>query len=157
MSGRKLLIVAAAGAGAWWFLRRTAGVVVPGGGAAAAVTLSSAHDVIQPTISDPGPVLPGLGPFYNAAKPIADNITTPLIHKINSTVGGVDPTAGLKKNKNGTYTDGLGSTLTLNSDGTVHRQNPPWQQTNGGKVIVAVGHAFASGGRAVEHFIGGLL
>jgi hypothetical protein len=104
-----------------------------------------------------GPVVPQLGPAYSVLKPIADNVTTPLVHALNGAVGGATPFGGLKSNGDGTYTDGLGATITPNADGTVTRKAAPWRQTNGGRVIVAVGSTVQGGASAVGHFVSGLL
>lgn len=114
---------------------------------------------IPAVVADPGPVVPQLGAAYAVLKPIATYITTPAINKINSAVGGVTPFGGVSNvhtNADGTATgtDGLGATVVFHPDGTITRHNPPWQQTNGGKVIVAVGNGVKHAAQSVAHWLG---
>lgn len=101
--------------------------------------------------TDFGPVVPQLSTAYRVAAPIAKYVTTPIVHAANAVVGGASPYADLKPNGDGTYTDGLGAHVVVNADGTVTRHNPPFSQTNGGKVIIAAGHGLATAGKAVGH------
>jgi hypothetical protein len=61
------------------------------------------------------------GPLGAPLAIVADNVTTPVISSINKAVGGVNPYAGLKKNPDGTYTDGMGCTIKFNANGTYQR------------------------------------
>lgn len=157
MDAGRLLIIAGGTLAGVWLLSRFAASSAGGVSASNAGAVPTANGVsVAPTVTDFGPVVPQLGAFYAVAKPLADKVTTPLINKINSAVGGATPYGPLKnvkQNPDGSYTgtDGLGATVTLNPDGTIHRTNPSFSQTNGGKVLIAAGHGIAKGATAVGH------
>ena len=63
-----------------------------------------------------GPLAPILAPLQPAVKGTIDTV--------NKKIGGANPYAGLTKNSDGTYTDGMGCKLTFKPDGTYNRVCP---------------------------------
>ena len=105
---------------------------------------------------DLGPGVPGLGPIYNALKPLQGPISTGL-GRLNSALGGTDMYAkptNLVKQANGDYTGQQGgATVTFHPDGTITRK------ANGVRtvtVIKNVGSAIGGAASSAGHFIGGL-
>ncbi|HZC31228.1 MAG TPA: hypothetical protein VE261_06880, partial [Gaiellaceae bacterium] len=108
------------------------------------------------------PPLPGLGQAYALAKPIADHITTPIVHGLNDKLGqigtigpvkfGGGPYAALKDNGDGTYTNGFGDIVTPQADGKVTiepSKTSSWYERN-------VGSPISKAGTGVVHAIEGL-
>lgn len=71
------------------------------------------------------------------------------IDALNKGIGGANPYAGLTKQADGSYKDGLGASYTFNADGTYTRKNPSWKQTNGGKIIYGTGSAVVNAFKSV--------
>jgi hypothetical protein len=119
---------------------------------------------LEATFAPLVPPLPGIGPAVAVIKPIADNVTTPIINGLNNglkSVGAVGPVqlggspyGPLVKNTDGTFTDGTGAKITPNADGTYTRSLPPsqsnWYTRN-------VGEPASQAGTAVVHLVSGLL
>lgn len=152
MDAGRLVIVGGGTLLGVWLLSRLASASVPSSSTAPAS--STTQGLVNPTFTDFGPVVPQLGPAYAALKPIADNITTPLINGLNHAVGGADPYGGvknLKQNPDGTFTgtDGLGATVTFNKDGTINRSygsfSQQWERSNVHGALVDVKNAAVSG------------
>lgn len=137
--GERLLIVGAAGLGIVAFLKFRQN------------NPNQISPPVGPSSLNPRFDMSGLGAAGPLGAPLA--VLQPLvaggINKLNSAFGGANPYAGLTKNANGTYTDGLGANVKLNSDGTVTRTNPNWKNTNGGKIIYGTGQAIKSIGGAI--------
>jgi hypothetical protein len=135
--GEKVLIVGAAGLGIVAFLKyRSAAVPI-----SSPVGSPPTGPVVGGFVQT-GPVLPQLGPAYAVLKPIADNITTPAINKLNSAIGGYNPygpPTNLTQNPDGTFssTDQMGIKTTYNKDGTVTRTNTVGYFTPAAKQIKA--------------------
>jgi hypothetical protein len=136
--GEKVLIVGAAGLGIVAFLKYRSATALP---VSPSVGTAPTGPVVGGFVQT-GPVLPQFGPVYAALKPIADNITTPLINKVNSVVGGYNaygaPT-NLTQNPDGTFssTDQMGIKTTYNKDGTVTRTNTVGYFTPAAKQVKA--------------------
>jgi hypothetical protein len=75
-----------------------------------------------------GPLAPILAPLQPAVKGTIDTV--------NKKIGGANPYAGLTKNSDGTYTDGMGCKLTFKPDGTYNRVCP--QKSAAGYVATGV-------------------
>ncbi len=143
MSAAKIILAAAAVGIGLVVLSRSSAVAAP-----ARAPAPSGPSTLNPTATTIVPPLPGLGQAYAVLKPVADHITTPLVHSINSAVGGVDPYGKLTRNADGTYTDGTGATVTLNANGTITRKAAPgyssWYYNN-------IGHPISQAGTGVVH------
>ncbi len=114
MKGGEILLVAgAAGLGIFAIIkfRNSASVSPPPGGAP---TVTATFD------------MSGLGAAGPLGAPLA--VLQPTVKagvdKLNSAIGGSNPYAGLKRNSDGTYTDGQGCKLTFKPDGTYTRVCP---------------------------------
>jgi hypothetical protein len=83
------------------------------------------------------------GPF-GAPLAVLQPVVSGGINKLNSAIGGANPYAGLKRNADGTYTDGTGAKITFNADGTITRKAQSWTSTNGGKLIVGTANVAKS-------------
>jgi hypothetical protein len=113
MKGGEIILVAgAAGLGIFAILKfknsQSSNVVAPPG---APPTISANFDMSGIGAAGPlGAPLAVLQPTVKAG-----------IDKIDSSLGLTNPYAGLKKNSDGTYTDGMGCKLTFKPDGTYTR------------------------------------
>ncbi len=157
---KRILIIGGGALAAYWLLNRFAGGSSEGVGAAAPPALFVPPKVTGGFVQT-GPGVGALAPVYGLFRPIADNITTPLINAANRSVGGVNPygaPSAPTKNAAGqwTQTDPLGATITYNPDGTYTRKNPSFSQTNGGKFIIRAGSDVKQAAVGVTHFVEGL-
>jgi len=106
-----------------------------------------------------GPVFGQLAPAYFALKPVADNITTPLINKLNASIGGTDiygPGTAPTFNADGTATNVQGgATITYNPDGTITRHTLPLSVRH--PTIYAAGKAAEGAGSGIVSVLKSIL
>lgn len=121
-----------------------------------------AGTTLKATFAPIVPSLPGLGQAYAVLKPVADNLTTPVINGLNGAIGsfgsvgpvklGGSPYGPLTANGDGTFTNGFGDRVTPNADGTT--TVTPSKNASGYEKYV--GAPLSQAGTTVSHLISGL-